>query len=258
MSTLLLPMIRDNAYGQLDTMVPILEAGRLDAAGTMAELIVQQYAVAGICDLLHDGSARGFLTGLQKSAAAFVHLLPKLDRSRLTASRSPAYFAAVACGDDNSARAIAQSLPAEWNRDYEHEDDFLYARFLIELYSLGASANRLREIAARLAAVTDGEDSARRDICNGLLARDASLFETGLEGLIVERRDLFAEAKDADAIPESEWATEGQVFVEGIALVKLARKLGLATQAEYLFVPSLVLGKDVESPSPDSWRRVRN
>ena len=55
---------------------------------------------------------------------------------------------------------------------------------------------------------------------------------------------------------EEEWATDGQVFVEGIALVKLARNLGLDTQAEYLFVPSLVLDRDAENPSPDSWRRI--
>jgi len=256
MTTLYLPLIRIDAFEQLTIMVPILERGKVGHNGRLCELVVWQYRIAGICGLLHDGSSREFLVNLQKSGAAYAYALPRLDESFLATSKSPGFFASAASGDEQSAHAISGLSRKTWNPDLEHEDDFLYTRFLMDLFYLGASENDLGVIVGRLEKITEGEDSPRREICRAMLAKNSEQFGEGLEDYILERRETYAEAWDSDEILEEKWATDGQVFVEGIALVKLAKKLGLETQAEYLFIPSLVLNSDVQNPSLDSWRSV--
>jgi immunity protein 49 of polymorphic toxin system len=256
MASKLLPVIRANALARLATAVPLLQHGKLGENGRFAELVVDLYRTVAICALLHDGSRAAFLENLQKSGAASAFALPRLAKGSVAASKLSGFFSAAACGDLETARAISKAAPDAWSSDLEHEDDFLYTRFLMELFCLGATKSRLQAIAERLGVVTDGEASPRREICEAMLARDAGRFEAGLELWLAERRDFYREHWECDQVTEDEWATDGQVFVEGIALVKLARKLGLVTQPEYLFIPAAVLERDVGNVSLESWRAV--
>lgn len=256
MTSKLLPVIRATALIRLSDAVPLVQRGKFGENGSIAELVVELYKIAGICDLLHDGSGDAFLANLQKSGTACAFVLPHLPPESVAASKLSGFFSAAACGDGDAARAIARQARDTWNSDIEHEDDFLYARFLMELFFLGATKTRLLALVDRLTEVTKGEPSALRDICRAMLAKDSAQFEEGFENWLGQRRAFYREQWESDQITEEEWATEGQISVEGIALVKLARKLGLTTQREYLFVPALVLDRDVQGPSPASWRSV--
>jgi hypothetical protein len=256
MTSKLLPVIRATALIRLSDAVPLVQRGRFGENGRIAELVVELYRTVGICDLLHDGSRDAFLANLQRSGTACAFALPHLPRESVATSKLGGFFSAAACGDGDTARAIARQARDTWNSDIEHEDDFLYARFLMELFFLGATKTRLLTLADRLSEVTDGEPSALRDICRASLAKDSAQFEEGLESLLAQRRAVYRDQWEYDQITEEEWATEGQISVECIALVKLARKLGLTTQREYLFVPALALDLDVQNAPPDSWRSV--
>jgi len=234
----------------------MLERGNLGREGQIYDLVIQNYRVVGICGLLHDGSSSEFLTNLQKSGSACAFLLPKLNDDNSATSKLQGFFASAACGDEEAARTISSKSRDSWNPELEHEDDFIFVRLLMDLFYRGASESDLMALANRLGEVTEGEVSPRREICQALLTKSSERFGEGLEEYILERRDYYAEQWDADYILEEEWATDGQIFVEGIALVRMARKLGLDTQAEYLFIPSLVLDRDAENRSPDSWRAV--
>ena len=256
MTTKLLPIIRAVALSRLSEMVPMLERGNLGRNGKISEFIVQLYRMVGICGLLHDCSIYEFQSNLQKSGAAYAFTLPKMDESSLATSKSHGFFASVACGDEETARTIAQASRKTWNSELEHEDDFLYTRFLMALFYLDASESDLRVITDRLEEVTEGELSPLRDICLAMLGKDTEKFDKGIEDFILDRKEFYAAVWDADDILEEEWATDGQVFVEGIALIKLARKLSLDTQSEYLYIPSLALNCTAHDISPNSWRTV--
>lgn len=55
---------------------------------------------------------------------------------------------------------------------------------------------------------------------------------------------------------EEESSTEGNLSVEGLALVRLAEHKGLKTERDYLHVPSTARKGGRIAFSPDGWRRL--
>ncbi len=256
MASMLLPIVRDNAYLQLAEYVPKLLAGNYGEDGRNVEVVVQHYRRAGICSLLHDLSIERFHSDLQKAAAAYAHCLPNLNIDVQSTSRSSGFYCAAACGDSRSAREIAQNSRDSWNPDLEHEDDFVFTRFLMDLFYLAASEQQLQNHVESLESITDGEFSSRLGICKAMLDKSADDFDDSFGDFLTERSDFVSETWDEDHMLEEEWATDGQIYVEGIAIAKLASKLSIKTQPEFLFVPSMALEKSVADAPPASWQSV--
>jgi hypothetical protein len=123
------------------------------------------------------------------------------------------------------------------------------ARFFLD-GSPGEQAFLVTQIEASL----EGGDSLRFDASQALLKKDAEAFEEALEALIDEHRDFHDTGLQEARIPEERWAVEGCLFIEGLALVRLAQAAGIPVAGGYPLIPSLVMPLYKLPYDPEAWR----
>jgi hypothetical protein len=84
-----------------------------------------------------------------------------------------------------------------------------------------------------------GEESARLTVCRALAISDQEAFDAAFEARLRERRASIAADKERGRLEEPEIVTEQYVFVEALALLRIAELRGLSTQEEYPYCPSV-------------------
>ena len=203
--------------------------------------------------MLQKGGAAALHRDLQRSGAAYVAFLEWAEDFDKTASKAAPFFDSLACGDLAAARSIAERVAGSVHSDQEYEDDFLYIKWLMGRFVLGRDFTDLSAMLTRYEALLDGADDARFLICQAFDRSDPALFDTALCTLIETRADDYASGTEGDQIIEEDWATEGKVFVEAVALLRLAASLGFELESDYMFVPSLVLVTQAASFGSGTW-----
>jgi hypothetical protein len=251
MSSRFLPIVIKNAIFALPRVVQVIQ--RQATPLHRALDFCTEYRRRGIAELLLNARADVFLQNLQCSGTAFAFYLAQTADENKTASKCLPLFDAIASGDDATAKRISQLAATDWHKDDEYEDDFLYAHLLMGKFYLMTPHDQLVAMLTRYQALLDGADDPRFVIIKALVLGDDSEFAAGLETLLAARRDDYASGIDADQIDEEEASTEGKVFVEGIALVKLAMRMQLKTQRRYLFIPSAALTASAPSFDTALW-----
>ncbi|QSQ22278.1 immunity 49 family protein [Pyxidicoccus parkwayensis] len=208
---------------------------------------LSRYArAAGIAHLLAYADGATFRQHLLRSGEARRQLLQlarqqgrPVNRFTATGNYGP-LCDALAAGADETARDIARLSFTEHVRRDEYEDDFHYARFLGWLVA-GDEAQRA-EAEGFLDAferVLQGESSPRLDLCRALMAHEQEGLDSALKALLEERERHFHAKAKSWSVKDEHYETERFVFVEGLALLRLAERRGLSVQAEYLFMPGL-------------------
>lgn len=100
-------------------------------------------------------------------------------------------------------------------------------------------ANNPVRILDRWGSVLQGKEDGYLRVCRALLARSATDFNQALEGVIAERILAFKK-KPRDEGPNGELRrTEGALFMNGLALLRLAELCGLETSREYPTLPGM-------------------
>jgi hypothetical protein len=122
--------------------------------------------------------------------------------------------------------------------DWEYEEDFLYMRLLQHLPASGVAGAELKVILAPAS-----RPGARRSVAEVEMQpspgrwRQPKGFVSALEDLISQREQVYAEGMANEVLIEEDWATEGYVFVEGLALLRLAALRGHPLEhLSFLFV----------------------
>jgi hypothetical protein len=239
MSSRFLQVFIDNASYAVADMMPLVKAHALDLHGMLD--FCTQYRRRGIAHLLKSGRADLLWQDLQRSGSAFAAYLERADDSRKIASKASPFFDAVASGDVQTANKIAQSSATAWVPDEEYEDDFLYIRILMSRFCLNAGQDVLGDMLNRYEVLLDGANDPRFVICQAYMEGRPKRFDAALEDLIAVRAEDYASGIEAEDVVEEDWATEGNIFIEGMALVRFAGSLGFQVQKEYLFIPSTVM-----------------
>ena len=226
----------------------------------LVDAVTQRFHVLGIAVLLQDASPTSFASLLELSAQAEVYLR-ELDLSEAPkqrkASRSMPFSDALAAGDLGTARAIAAAAPVQFLDGWEYEDDFLEAHFQHRLLLAPDDMASLSQILERWEAVLEGAASAALDASRALLGNDAAALDASLRELMREREKKYEAWRKTSAHNPELDATEGQISVPGLALLRLAELRGIATRREYPFMPSVArvpVGTPV--PQPGSWHRL--
>lgn len=204
------------------------------------------HRAAGIARLLTEANGPAFRASLTRSGEARRQLLEwatgahrPFNRFTATGNHGP-LCDALAAGADSLARDIARLSSDMLVKGYEYEEDFLYAR-LLGLLALDEDAlpGRAGPLLDALERTLDGRDGPRLAMCQALLEPRQEDFDRALEALLSEhefRQD--ARARTLNAMDEHS-ETERYVFVEGLALLRLARRRGLTVQPEHPFLPGL-------------------
>jgi hypothetical protein len=247
----LLPVFINNADVDIAIRLPDVLAGRLELRHALE--FCGWYRLRGIASFLLSGDAVRMNEALSSSARAFLHWV--LRGNEAPAGRAKPFYDAVAAGDADAARELAQSVLGDWRRDSELEDDFLFTRFLMQRFFLGAPASEVSRTITRWETLLDGEPDARFEMCHALLEADADLFDDALRRWLSEVEDDWAGRIEADALLPETLATECRLSVEGIALLRVAAMAGLRLEQNYPMVPDIARPNVAASFDPGAWQR---
>ncbi len=227
----------------------------LAEAGRFYEEAADALRAHGILRLLIDADLDGFSNDLVMSGQARRGYLRRCARKQyadyfIALSRSGSLLDAVAGDDLALASEISSLSPTEFRKGDEYEDDFCWQRFL-GLHVTGAPAAEVDALLARFEKAAEG-GGARLAVARALQAKDAELLEEAFQDLLRLRREEIEEDKPL-AEEEVAVAAGTKVFIEGIAVLKLARRAGLPMAPEYPMCPALALLPRQPAKPPDEF-----
>jgi hypothetical protein len=226
----------------------------LPMVGTFYEDLVAGRRALGILRLLLQADVYGFACELAYSAQARRHYLARCAKAaysdyNLVASRSEPLFDALAGGWLDLARDIAALSPKAFREGDEYEDDFCYAHFF-HTYVTGAPGPP-DAILEQFEAALQGASSPRLQICRALAGRDQSAFDAAFADLLDARTREVAKERRGTGDEDPAAAISTYVFVEGLAVLRVANHLGLTTLREYPQCPALARALPVGLPPAD-------
>jgi hypothetical protein len=201
---------------------------------------------AGTARLLTEADGATFRQCLQRSGEARRRLLQWATGARRPFNRFTAtshlgpLCDALTAGADALARDIARLSTDTPVKGYEDEEDFLYAR-LLGLLTLDADKvpGKAEPLLDGLERALEGQEGPRLAMGRALVARRQDAFDAALEALLTEHESRYEARARAMSVEDECSLAERYVSVEGLALLRLAERRGLAVQPDYIFLPSL-------------------
>ena len=226
--------------------------------------VCQCYRRRGIAALLLECQVDVFHQNLFKSGSAclaYVQLLHEnsaLEPYHLSTGRiTPLFDAIVAC-DPLGAKEIARLTPHTFSKGNEYEDDFCYFYFLMQLGFLESSQEALSRTLSRFEEVISQDSTNRFHLCKALLSKDGDGFYEAMDEFLLSRKARIEKYRENESEDPIYLDTEGNISIEGLALVRLAEMREMTTEEEYMFIPSLARRPRAEGkyPSRNTWRNV--
>jgi Immunity protein 49 len=217
----------------------------VDELGTLSLELSSKLRSLAIMTLLVKADTDRFYHNLIRSGMARETYLQRLKDEAIdnhhhrASGRYEPLLDAIAAGDLELARHIADLSPREWQQGHEYEDDYCYAQILHRLVQEIPPEQELPSLLERFEVYLDGQASARLDVCRALAERDQDAFNEAFRGLLDDQEARIATDKARGEMEDPEIVAQRQVFVEGLAILRLAELRGLMTQQEYRFCPSL-------------------
>lgn len=259
-------IIKGNIIFELEKELSQLSSSSFnDVDGEAFFNVCLNYRKLAICGLLLEADTDYFFHQLFKSGQAYLSFLslsrkgPVKDKYYLCTGRAEALWDTVAANDVETAKKIASLSRNAWDNENEYEDEFCYFYFLMRLLTVDEnSESQLDLILERYENALQGVDSYRLDMCQALLKRNGKKFHSSLERLIEKRNEEIQQERVSGLPSDPEiLETEAHIFIEGIALVRLAKLRGIEVREEYKSIPCLAMAS-MESPfpSPESWKSI--
>jgi hypothetical protein len=250
------PVIESNADLELDVFVPQL-AGRSGTPKAVAR-VWKSYRRRGLARFFLACDARALHEDLQRSGAAYLHFLRTFAEPDIVVSRADAFWDAIACGDHACASDMAKILETvSLKADLEYEDDFLYLMFILRRFFTPQPEESLLATLDRMQALCGEDLSPQVELCQALLDPEPdgiAAIEDALNKRIAAFEKQGQALVDSDAIEEDDWATNGQFFVEGLAIIRLVEKhLRLQPSENFAFIPSSSRTITATQFAPNSW-----
>jgi hypothetical protein len=141
--------------------------------------------------------------------------------------------------------------------DLEYEDDFLYVLFVLRRFFTQQPSESLLATLNRMKDLCEEDVSPQVELCEALLDPGPDSI-TSIEDALSKRIAAFERhgraLVDSDAIEEDDWATNGQFFVEGLAVIRLVEKhIRLNPRENFAFIPSPARMITATQFDPNSW-----
>ena len=241
----------ENAEAILDESLPFLVSKQLNYRELLA--VCENYRIRGIVHLLLDLDPAELHRSLHDSGQAFLFGLKAVPPEQMLVSDAVPLYDAMACNAFALAGEIAGALRLQWQPDVEYEEDFLYLSFLCRQYLIGAPAGEALPALQRFGEI--GPEEPRFKVCQALVAKDAQAFAAAFAEFLSayqERCRIFVEA---ERLSSEAAATLPYFCTEGLALLRLAERMGLPTEGDYPTVPGLARGDWNKSFDAQSWQR---
>jgi hypothetical protein len=217
----------------------------LDQLGDVTENVTAKLRAAAIIAILTKGESDTYYHNLIRSARCRLAYLQRCRAAghetdhHQASSRVGAFIDAVAATEFETARRIVALSPVTWLQGHEYEDDFYYAQILHGLISMQPNSVQMATLFERLEAALGGRADARLGVTKAIFEQNQRDFDASIELLLAQRTANIEAEKARHKIEEPVMIAERQVYVEGLAILRIAERVGVAAQDEYLYLPSL-------------------
>ena len=233
-------------YQDIESMVDFsleqLAKASSSELGPLCEELYVFYRTAGIAALLLDLDIDRFYHMLIRSGLIRVFLLQKSTQEDKKLSRFckltkvNGFFDSVAANRFDVAEKITVLSPQKWIERYEYEDDYCYILFLHNMIR-GGEKSLKEKIIYRFEKILEGESSPKYDVCYALFKQDNQYFDDAFSDLIDLWTDEIEFQKKSISRNEVEFAAARHIYIEGLALLRIAEMVGIETQDEYQYCP---------------------
>jgi hypothetical protein len=231
------------------------DAAPVEGLGALSGELTNKLGTAAIISLLAKADVDGYCHNLIRAARARerylarIHELRAWDDHDFCAGRLAGFFAACAAEDFTRARNIATLSAGAFRPGHEYEDDFCYAQTLFNLLAPQRDDVALAALLARWESVLKGAPAGRLDVLKAIVVRDPLAFEIAFEALLDERATEIDKDIARGQLEEPPVVAERLVFIEALALLRIAGRFGFPLEAEYRYCPSLAL-QSMQKPFP--------
>lgn len=199
----------------------------------------------GIGRLLAAGDAEAYFDGLFRSGETFLYLLLNMADRGETAGVSRTTAApmvdALAAGSLSIAKELDSLLPNSPDLSLEDEDDFAWHSTLHAIGTGRLDSAAISREAERLGETGSDFLSVRAALLRAIAARNGDAFDDALDRLTEEWRAGVEEQRAGGVFDFDADLTEWNVFLEGIAIVRAAKALGVPVHDEYRHLPRATL-----------------
>lgn len=246
------PLAYDIAFWTLGLVSP---DARPEQLGALSEEVTRKLKAAAIIVLLTKANVDGYCHNLIRAANARetylqrMHETQRLDDHHFCAGRLEGFLAACAADDFSLARSIAALSPGAWRQGHEYEDDFCYAQTLFNLIAAQRDDVAIAALCKRWELALGGAPGARLALVRACLQRDPLAFDQAFNDLLDERSIRISKDIARGQLEEPPVIAERQIYIEGLALLRIAGRLGIALQPDYRYCPSLAL-QSMQTPFP--------
>jgi hypothetical protein len=197
--------------------------------------------------LLANYDAESFLEELFHAADVFLQLLernrrrPGMDPYFLSRGHAEPLLDALAAGSVPLAQRMDALLETRWQPELEYPEDFRFFMLLPKVAAPETPQAELLEGLDQLEQALEGAEYPRYDVLKALVHASASDFEDALVAAIsAYQARMDRERKSGTGNPLG-LMTDANLFIEGIAFVRLARARGLRTRSQYPLIPPAAL-----------------
>jgi hypothetical protein len=246
------PLAYDIAFWTLGLISP---DARPEELGALSEEVTHKLKAAAIIVLLTKADVDGYCHNLIRAGNARetylqrMHETQRFDDHHFCAGRLEGFLAACAAEEFILARSIAALSPGAWRSGHEYEDDFCYAQTLFNLISANRDDVAIAALCKRWELALGGAPGARLAVVRACLQRDVQAFDEAFNDLLDERAAKIGQDIARGQLEEPPVIAERLVYIEGLALLRIAARLGIALQPDYRYCPSLVL-QSMQKPFP--------
>ncbi|HEY1755872.1 MAG TPA: Imm49 family immunity protein [Bryobacteraceae bacterium] len=211
--------------------------------GELASDVCRNLRTLAISILSVHGKVDGFYHNLIRSGRVRERYLTRcvgeghLEDHHRSSGWYSAFIDTLAAGEFDLARKIADLSPGDFRPGHEYEDDYCYVQLIHGL--IGAEKRPAQDLLGEFEAYVEDEANARLDVVRSLLEKSQANFDESFAGLLQDHQRQIDAEIEAGRFEDVHVNADRRIFIEGLAILRLAEKVGLQTQEEYLFCPSV-------------------
>jgi len=215
-----------------------------------------------VLHFLKEGSPEPFFHNLVRSARLWETYALRCQNEQQTedyyfslSTAANFYIDAVAAGDKELATKIITSSPTEFRPNgYEYRNNYCYGKLLLMLHN---PVDNITETEDAIDALFEwcgeyipADEDSRLLTCKALLLKDQELFDEAFEELLLAYDTKIENDIARGQFETADILTARYIYIDAIALLKLARHQGLNIQSTYAYCPALAL-QEMQAPLGD-------
>ncbi len=240
--------IKENLIFKVEQAEPILSG---DYSGD--DLIRVMYELSnycrmlGIAYLLGDADRDNYFKYLMLSAQNRKKMLTlqsekKMKPNRFTCSSviMPLFDSLVGCEDLSLPKEIIDLSLNSWIEDEEYEEDYCYS-MLIHSLVLNENETIQIELLNKYLTSLKNKESIRYSLCKAIIETESTCFYEHFLELIEEHENKYAEESKYLIVQPEKFDTERYIFIEGLAILRIAQCSGISTENEFKYCPSIAM-----------------